>query len=659
MLALLAATLLAAPSSYVPEAVPRVSVFPRSIRVGGGGALEVQVEMPARGGKPRVWAFVGHVEPPALEEGVWIAHYRPPADVKGPSYDVIVAESPVTGATAAIVVDLVVRTRIPIAVSKAVSEVKVEVAGREFGPVGAGMASTIDVEVEVPPGVKLVKVTASVPGLAPQVSDEELALPPLRRVFVQAPPIAPIGKPFEVKVVALDRKGALWLDEPSLDLKGAGSLKRVSAIGPGVWKAEIVPAGGALTINVKGAGAKWRSVVPVPPAPRRKGTPTPTPTPTPAAVTLLPEDPPFPPAPTCEELKVVPGEVTTSSKLRERIDVALREGDLVERRDRLIRIMCMFPDEKVVRLQLAASWLLLGANEIAIEELQPLLTDEAEVHEEHRALGLSYAASAKLRMGDLDGAIADARAAESLMPGLYSATYVLGEAYYVKKDFPNALAALLSAYRAAPGFASALDHEILAQLLEARGTPGEAVLHRMAAARLEPNRLEQWKTAARVAESAGHWARAHEAWQAIASSSLPGLADSGAALSAAARAAIAAPKDREIQHLEAALLAERKSDLKRAISHADQVVVANKLNVAARYHLARLLAAAGNDDRASQEVSRVLDAAPKWAPALLLAGDLDRKRGDMERAQIRYQEAESLGAPLSMVAKWRLAELNQ
>jgi tetratricopeptide (TPR) repeat protein len=381
-------------------------------------------------------------------------------------------------------------------------------------------------------------------------------------------------------------------------------------------------------------------------------------TPTPDAV-ALPADPPYPPAPSCEQLKAVPGEITTSKKLRERIDVALRENDLVERRDRLIGIMCMYPDEKVVRLQLAASWLLLGANDVAIEELQPLLTDEGEVHEEHRALALSYSASAKLRMGDLDGAIEDARGAEERMPGLYSATYVLGEAYYLKKDFGNALAALLSAYRAAPGFASAIDHEILAQLLEARGSRGEAVLHRVGAARLEPNRVEQWKTAARTAESAGHWARAHEAWHVIASSSLPGLAESGQALSSAARAAVAAPKDPEIALMEGALLAERKNDLKKAISLLDQAAARNKLNLAARFHLARLLYGSGNEERALQEVSRVLDLAPKWAPALILSGDLERKRGEKERAHMRYEEANSLGVPLSMVAKWRLAELEK
>src|SRR5207249_804806 len=60
-LALASVLAAAAAKSYAPEAVPRIAIFPRSIKVGGNGACEVQIEMPTRGGTPEISAAVGSV----------------------------------------------------------------------------------------------------------------------------------------------------------------------------------------------------------------------------------------------------------------------------------------------------------------------------------------------------------------------------------------------------------------------------------------------------------------------------------------------------------------------------------------------------------------------------------------------------------------------
>lgn len=670
--------LLLAPSSstsYAPGAVPRIAVSPAS--TGPGGTVQIQIEMPPRAGKPSVRAFLGSLGALKNDGGVWTTTWAPPAGT-APAWDVIAAEGP-GGTTGVAVVTLIGRTRLPVPVSKAVSEATVTVGSKTFGPVTPDLEGTAEIEVDLPPGVREVKVEAIVPGLKPIVTTEPLALPPQRRVFVQGPSKGKAGKALAVTVIAIDRAGGVSMDEPKVKLEGPGAsganLKRVSAIGPGVWRIDVVPAaaGGNLVVGVRAAGTRGRLAVAVPTVKRPDAGATVTESGSGAetgadtgagtgtGTATAPVIAGIPPAPSCEELREAPGEVTTAARLKARIDEALREQDLVRRRDQLTALTCRFPDEHLVRLQLVAVWLLLGDDRSALDAVQPLLATEDELHDEHRALGLSYRATASLRTGAFDDAIADARAAESLLPGLYSATYTLGEAYYLKKQFPDALAALLSAYRAAPGYASSVDHAMLARLLEARGDLDDAAWHRLSAARLEPNDASGWREAARVAESAGKWARAHEAWTMLAASALPGVGASAESHAGCARAAIAAARDPEIAAFEAAMAAERAGDTKKAIAALERVMVVNKDNTAARWHLARSLAAAGPVDRAAAEIGIVLAKAPKWAPALILSGDLEKRRGDAAKARMRYREAATLdpAAPMSVVAKWRLAELER
>lgn len=630
------------------DSAPQISVFPPSIRVGGSGALEVQV---TSAGKPALRALAGSVSEPARLGDVWIAKYLPRDDANAPGWDLIFAEA--DGAVGVASIELVKRTNVPVAASKAVSELTVKVAGRRFGPF-AGGADEVQVEVEIPPGAREIEVTASVPGLRPLVSTEPLALPPLKRVFLTGPAKAKRGRAFTVRAVVLDRQGRISLSPPRVEAQGNASIGAPVAAGPGVWTVRVVPHGGRVVLNVRGEGARGRLAVAVPAAPRATPTPDPTPTPAPAVA-----QPPIPPAPTCEELAVTPGEITTSTGLKDRIDAALDERDPVRRRDRFVELHCLFPEEHSVRLQLTASWLLLGDHERTIELAQPLIADEEEIHDDHRALALSYLAAAELRTGDADGAIRDARAAESLLPGLYSATYTLGEAYYVKKDFGQALAALLSAYRAAPGFASAVDHVILARLLESRGDRAEAAHHALAAARMEPNEEQNWREAARLAESSGRWARAYEAWRVLSASTLPGFTANTESHAAATRATVAAARDPEIMAVESALAAERASDLPRAVATLRALLERHRGNVAARWNLARILHVQGKHDEAATEVFALLNAMPDWVPALILAGDVERGRGAREKAFLFYAEAAGVEppAPMSPVARWRLSAL--
>lgn len=639
--------------AFAPEAVPRVAAFPKAIAVGSNGAVEVQVEMPLRGGKPRLSTFEGGVGDATSEEGLWYARYKPPS-TRGPGFDLILARSE-TGAVGVGVVELHAQAKVVLDGQPPGTQVTVRIAGRDFGPFMTDASGEANIQIEVPPGVDEVEVLA--PGKP--ATKEKLAIPPLRRMFIAAPLAVPAGKPFEVTAVAIDRKGRVLEGTPSISAQRA-VMRSTQEVGPGVWKIVLVPEGGPVVLHAKIGSARGRAQIV---APWPKKTPLPTPTPeaaqTPDAVAVVPSA--FPPAPSCEELKIAPGAIVTAARLRMRIDEASRESDLIARRDRLIGLECVFPEEHAIRLQLTAAWLLLGDNRTAVETITPLLQDEEEIHDEHRALGLSYQASALLRLGDLDAAAESSRSALTLMPGLYSASYTLGEALYLKKDFNGAQAALMSAYRAAPGFASEVDHSILAQILEAKNAPAEALPHRIALARLDPNDLDRWRQAARSAESAGSWARAHEAWLVIAASTLPGLAGNGEALSGVARAAVAAPGDGEIARLETAIASERAGNMEKAIFLLEKTVAENGSNLAGRYHFARLLTLAGKHPAAAQQITSVLNGAPRWVPALLLAGDIERMRGETERALGRYREAAEMTppAPMSTVARWRLSELSK
>lgn len=642
----------AADRGFAPHAVPRLAAFPKSIAVGSNGAVEIQVEMPPRSGEPRLSTFEGSVGKATREEGLWYARYKPPS-TRGPGYDLILARTE-TGTMGVGMIELHADAKVVLDGQPPHTPVTVRIGGRDFGPFVTDASGEANLQIEVPPGVLEVEIVA--PGRP--TTTEKLAVPPLRRMFLAAPPAAPAGKPFEVTAVAIDRKGKILHGKPSVSAKRA-ELRSLVEVGPGVWKIVLVPEGGPVMLNVKTGSARGRAQI-VTPWPKKTPRPTPAPTPVPTPE-LVAARPPIPPAPTCEELKISPGAIVTATRLRTRIDEASREPDLIARRDRLIGLECVFPDEHAIRLQLTAAWLLLGENQTALESINPLLQDEEEIHDEHRALGLSYQASAQLRLGDLDGAVESARSALTLLPGLYSASYTLGEALYLQKDFNGAQAALMSAYRAAPSFASDIDHSMLAQILEAKNEPGEALTHRLALARLEPNEVERWRVAARGAESSGQWARAHEAWLVIAVSTLPGLAANGEALSGVARAAVAAPSDPEVARLQTAMASERDGNVEKALFLLEKAVAENRDNIAGRYHFARLLNQADKHPAAAQQISSVLNAAPRWVPALVLAGDIDRARGDPERARSRYREAAEMSppAPMSTVARWRLTELSR
>ena len=644
----------AAERAFAPEAVPRVVAFPKAIGVGSGGALEVQVEMPPRSGTPALSAFEGTVFDAKSEEGVWYARYKPPITSRGPGYDVILART-ASGAVGTGVIELHAHAKVSVEGHPPKAPVMVTIGTREFGPFATDEKGEALLSIEVPPAVDEVRVAAA--GKEPVV--EKLALPPLRRMFLSAPPMSSLGKNIEITAVAIDRKGTILPGKPVVTATRA-STRSLTEIGPGVWKIVLAPEGGPVVLNVKNGSAKARHQIVVP-WPKKTPEPvaaTPLPGPTPE---MMVDAPPLPSAPTCEELKIAPGAIVTATKLKARIDEASRESDLIARRDRLIALECVFPEEHAVRLQLTAAWLLLGENQTALETIKGLLDDEEEIHAEHRALGLSYQASAQLRIGNVDAAAESARDALVLLPGLYSASYTLGEALFLKKDWSGAQAALMSAYRAAPGFASDVDHAMLAEILDARGQPKEALPHRMALAGLEPNDVERWREAARTAEAAGRWERAHEAWLMIAASTLPGFSANGEALSGAARAAVAAPKNAEITWLEAGLAAERSGNVAKALFLFDKAVETNGANVAARYHDARLLAQSGNHLSATQQISAVLNAAPRWVPALVLGGDIDRAKGENERALARYREAAATtpAVPMSTVARWRLSEMSK
>ena len=647
---------IAAGRAFAPEAVPRVAAFPKLIGVGSNGAVEVQVEMPLRGGTPKLTTFEGSVGVASSEEGLWYARYKPPASSRGPGFDVILARSE-AGIVGVGIVELHAPAKVVLDNQPPRTPVTVRIGGREFGPFVTDASGEASLEIDVPPGVDEVDVQA--PGKP--ATKEQLAVPPLRRMFLGGPLAVPAGKPFEVTAVAIDKKGKVLSGSPIVTAERA-TLKKTEEIGPGVWRLVLVPEGGPVVLRVKIGSAKGRTQI-VAPWPKKTPLPTPTPetAPTPELIATGVTLSSLPPAPTCEELKIAPGPILTAARLRTRIQEASRESDLIARRDRLIAMECVFPDEHAIRLQLTAAWLLLGQNQTALEAINPLLQDEEEIHDEHRALGLSYQASAQLRLGELDAAIDSSRSALTLLPGLYSASYTLGEALFLKRDFAGAQAALMSAYRAAPGFATDVDHSMLAEILEAKAEPGEALPHRLALAHLEPNDIDRWREAARSAESAGTWARAHEAWLLIAASTLPGFAANGEALQGAARAAVAAPQQPEIAWLEAAMAAERAGNKERALFLFDKGVATNGANLAARYHNARLLSQGTNLVGAAQQISAVLNTAPRWVPALLLSGDIERAKGDGDRARSRYKEAAEMTppAPMSTVAKWRLSELSK
>lgn len=640
--------------AFALEAVPRVAAFPKAIAVGSNGAVEVQVEMPLRGGKPRLSTFEGGVGEATSEEGLWYARYKPPS-TRGPGFDLILARSE-TGAVGVGVVELHAQAKVVLDGQPPRTPVTVRIGGRDFGPFVTDASGEANIQIEVPPGIDEVEV------LAPDkpATKEKLAIPPLRRMFIAAPLAVPAGKPFEVTAVAIDRKGRLLEAKPSVSAQRA-VMRSMQEVGPGVWKIVLVPEGGPVVLHVKSGTAKGRAQIMAPWPKKPLPTPVPDATPAPDVIAIGGTPSAFPPAPSCEELKIAPGAIVTAARLRTRIEEASRESDLIARRDRLIGLECVFPDEHAIRLQLTAAWLLLGDNRTAVETITPLLQDEEEIHDEHRALGLSYQASALLRLGDLDAAAESSRSALTLLPGLYSASYTLGEALFLKKDFNGAQAALMSAYRAAPGFASEVDHSILAEILEAKNAPAEALPHRIALARLDPNDLDRWRQAARSAESGGSWARAHEAWLVIASSTLPGFAANGEALSGVARAAVAAPADGEIARLETGIASERAGNMEKAIFLLEKAVAENGSNLAARYHYARLLTLAGKHPAAAQQITSVLNGAPRWVPALVLAGDIERARGETERALGRYREAAGMTppAPMSTVARWRLSELSK
>lgn len=638
-------------AAFAPESSPNVRTFPKAVTLGGSGALEVQIEMPVRAGKPVLRTLAGGtVTDPVLEEEIWVARYKAPPGQTSPGYDVILAESK-SGSVGATVVQWIARAKLPVTVSRAGASITVKVGGREFGPVQAGAETTIPIQVEIPPGASEVEVTAAVAGQEPLHTVEPLAVPPLERVFTSAPSSAKSGKAFDATIVVLDRHGALSRTPPQIT-PSAARLELLEESGPGIWKARVNPSGGPLALVIRGEGARGRIALKVPAA---KAVETPLPVESFAPVASIP------PPPSCTQLQIAPGEITTGRQLRARIEAANATPDLIGRRNGLFAIGCRFPDEHSLQLQLAATNLLLGDNEAAVATVSPLLADESEIHEEHLALGYSYRASAELRLGLLDRAIEDARAAEAQMPGLYSATYTLGEAYFLKRDFPNASAALLSAYRTAPQFASGIDHVMLADLLARRGDTAEALEHRFAATRLEPNDMKSWRATAAAAESAKIWPRAHEAWRMLASSSLPGLSGSTDGNAGAARAKSAAPKDLEIGFLEAAIDANRTRNPVKAVFLLERALKANPRNLATRFELARTLYGAGAVSRATQEIGAVLNEAPHWAPALILAGDIERLKGDNSRAQSRYREALAISpAPaLSPIARWRLDEIDK
>ena len=93
----------------------------------------------------------------------------------------------------------------------------------------------------------------------------------------------------------------------------------------------------------------------------------------------------------------------------------------------------------------------------------------------------------------------------------------------------------------------------------------------------------------------------------------------------------------------------------------ERALKANPRNLATRFELARTLYGAGAVSRATQEIGAVLNEAPHWAPALILAGDIERLKGDNSRAQSRYREALAISpAPaLSPIARWRLDEIDK
>lgn len=644
---------IASERGYAPEAVPRVAAFPKLIGVGSAGAVEVQVEMPPRSGKPALSTFDGTTVEAKLEDGVWYGRYKPPMTSKGPGYDLILAQSG-AGAVGVATIELHAPVKVQVDGQPPKTPVMVRIGGREFGPFATDDKGEALLSIDMPPAVDEVEIVA--PGKEPV--KEKLAVPPLRRMFLQAPRASTLGKNVVVTAVAIDRKGGVLTGKPSVTATRA-AVRSVSDVGPGVWKITLAPEGGPITLTVKTGSARARHTIAVP---WPKKTPVPAPTLEPVRVpNLLVDAPPLPSAPTCEELEIAPGAVVTAARLRKRIDEASRESDLIARRDRLIALECVFPEEHAVRLQLTAAWLLLGDNQTALATIEGLLTDEEEIHDEHIALGLSYRAAAELRLGRLDAAAQSARKALEIFPGLYSASYTLGSALFLQKDFNGAQAALMSAYRSAPGFASEIDHAMLAEILDAKRQPQEALPHRIALARFEPNDIDRWREAARTAEAAGRWERAHEAWLMIAASTLPGFDANGEALSGAARAAVAAAKDPEITWLEAALAAERAGNPARALFLFDKAVATNGENVVARYHYARILSQSGNHAVASQQIGSVLNATPRWVPALVLGGDIDRAKGENERALARYREAAATSptVPMSTVARWRLSEMQK
>ena len=149
----------AAGRGFAPEAVPRVAAFPKFIRVGSNGAVEVQVEMPPRGGTPKLTTYEGSVGVASSEEGLWYARYKPPATSRGPGFDLILARSE-AGTVGVGIVELQAPAKVILDNQPPNTPLTVRIGEREFGPFVTDANGEANVEIDVPPGIDSVEVQA-------------------------------------------------------------------------------------------------------------------------------------------------------------------------------------------------------------------------------------------------------------------------------------------------------------------------------------------------------------------------------------------------------------------------------------------------------------------------------------------------------------------